>query len=266
MILIDGSYLYSLGQAIQPLRTIINTETYMSVWQKCFYASSHLNGFVTSIYKDAFRIMMEPARSLINALADIHLEATKQEKAYQQLDPILFNNLVIALQEFESVFKAEFRHGNLFLATKKGAYDIRTLIENGESLFPSDFATLFPEALKDVQEGARCLVYEMYTASGFHFHRANESVLLKYLESVGIKKPPNRNMGAYIRALESSGDTKKAPDEVVICLKNLKDLHRNPLMHPGQSIDNVDDALALINAIHTAITAMMKEITKQQGG
>ena len=70
-------------------------------------------------------------------------------------------------------------------------------------------------------------------------------------------------MGAYIKALESSGDAKKAPDEIIICLKNLKDLHRNPLIHPGLSIDNVDDALALINAIHTAITAMMKEITKQ---
>lgn len=170
-----------------------------------------------------------------------------------------------ALQEFEIVFKAEFRYGNLFLATKKGAYDIRTLIENGELLFPADFKELFPDVLKDVQEGARCLVYEMYTASGFHLHRANESVLLKYLESVGVEKPENRNMGAYIKALEPSGGAKKAPDEIIICLKNLKDLHRNPLMHPGHSIDNVDDALALINAIHTAITAMMKEITTQQG-
>lgn len=170
-----------------------------------------------------------------------------------------------ALQEFESVFKAEFSHGNLFLATKKGAYDIRTLIENGELLFPADFKELFPDALKDVQDGARCLVYEMYTAPGFHFHRANESVLLKYLESVGVEKPENRNMGAYIKALEPSDGAKIAPDEIIICLKNLKDLHRNPLIHPGHSIDNVDDALALINAIHTAITAMMKEITTQQG-
>lgn len=159
---------------------------------------------------------------------------------------------------------------NLGMATcfslqKKGAYDIRTLIENGELLFPTDFKELFPDALKDVQDGARCLVYEMYTASGFHFHRANESVLLKYLESVGVEKPENRNMGAYIKALEPSDGAKKAPDEIIICLKNLKDLHRNPLIHPGHSIANVDEALALINAIHTAITAMMNEITTQQG-
>ena len=264
MILIDGSYLYSLGQAIQPLRTITINENYMSVWQKCFYASNYLNAFITSIYKDAFRIMMGAGTVSNNCSWQYTTGNDKTGEGSSTVRPdAFFNNLMTALQEFESVFKAEFRHGNLFLATKKGAYDIRTLIENGESLFPSDFEKLFPEALKDVQEGARCLVYEMYTASGFHFHRANESVLLKYLESVGVKKPPNRNMGAYIKALESSGDAKKAPDEIIICLKNLKDLHRNPLIHPGLSIDNVDDALALINAIHTAIRAMMKEIAKQ---
>lgn len=93
MILVDGSYLYSLGQEIQPLRTITVNETYMSVWQKCFYASNHLNAFITSIYKDAFRIMRGPAQSLINALDNIHQEATNQEKAYQQLDSTLYFNL-----------------------------------------------------------------------------------------------------------------------------------------------------------------------------
>ena len=67
-------------------------------------------------------------------------------------------------------------------------------------------------------------------------------------------------MGAYINALN---DVDNVPEEIVICLRNLKDLQRNPLMHPEQSIENVDDALALINAVHTAITAMMKEMAKQ---
>ena len=264
MILVDGSYLYGLGLSMQPLRTIHENETYNDVLHKCFFAKGNLEAFISnSVYSGAFRLMVEPAQSLIKTLGDIYQEVTKQEKLHEKLDSMLLYNLTTGIHEFESVFKAEFRHGNLFLATQKGAYDLRTLIERGELLFPTNFNELFPEALKDVQDGARCLVYEMYTASGFHFHRANESVLLKYLKSVGVKKPTNRNMGAYIKALESSGDAKKAPDEIIICLKNLKDLHRNPLIHPGLSIDNVDDALALINAIHTAITAMMKEITKQ---
>ena len=67
-------------------------------------------------------------------------------------------------------------------------------------------------------------------------------------------------MGAHIKALDRVDNV---PEEIIICLRNLKDLHRNPLMHLGQSLEDVDDALALINAIHTAITAMMKEMAKQ---
>ena len=265
MILVDGSYLYNLGKAMQPLHDISENETYSAIWFKCNFAKSNLEAFISnSVYTGAFRIMVEPAQSLINTLDNIYQEATKPEKVNEKLDPMLHYYLTTEFQEFESVFKAEFRHGNLFLAIQKGAYDLRTLIANGELLFPSNFNDLFPEALKDVQEGARCLAYEMYTASGFHFHRVNESVLLKYLDSVGVNRPENRNMGAYIEALKALKDKNKFPDEVSICLKNLKDLHRNPLMHPGQSIENVDDALALLNAIHTAITAMMKIITKQQ--
>ena len=213
MILIDGAYLYSLGQAIQPLRTITTAnDTYMSVWQKCLYASNHLNDFVSSIYKDAFRIMMGPAQSLINALGSIHQEAIKQEKAYQQLDSGLHYNLMAALNEFESVFRAEFRHGNLFLATKKGAYDIRTLIENGEVCYSHQILKeLFREALKDVQDGARCLVYEMYTASGFHFHRANESVLLKYLGNQLVWKNLKIETWAHISRLLNLPMARKKP-------------------------------------------------------
>ena len=261
MILVDGAYLYGLGQAMQPLHTINENGTYYQVWYSCYLAKSNLEAFITnSVYSGAFRIMVEPAQSLITTLDNISKKAINPNKLDEKLDRTLYYNLLTELREFETVFKAEFRHGNLFLATPKGAYDIRTLIESGELLFPSDFEVLFPEALRDVQDGARCLVYDMYTASGFHFHRANECVLLKYLDSVGAKKPRNRNMGAYIKALE---DVDNVPEGIIIYLRNLKDLQRNPLMHSEQSIENVDDALALLNAIHTSITAMMKEIAKQ---
>ncbi len=261
MILVDGAYLYGLGLSIQPLHTINQKGTYGQVWYNCYVAKNYLEGFITdSDYSDAVRIMVEPANSLIFALETICEEAIKPEKKDKILDPTLFYNLRTVLRDFESVFKAEFRHGNLFLATQKGAYDLRTLFAKGELLFPANFTELFPEAVKDVQDGARCLVFEMYTASGFHFHRANESVLLRYLKSVRAKQPDNRNMGAYIEALK---DVENVPKEIIVYLKSLKDLQRNPLMHPGESIDNVDDALALLNAVHTAITAMMREIASQ---
>ena len=187
------------------------------------------------------------------------------EQKNEMLGEFELGQILGCVREFESVFRAEFRHGNLFLATPKGAYDLRMLITNGESLLPSDFLSLCPEdAHKDVQEGARCLAFELYTASGFHFHRANESVLLQYLEARDAEIPKykkNRNMGAYIKLLEKCNHP---PKEIIACLTNLKDMHRNPLMHPEQSIDSFDEANALLGAIHTAVSAMLKEIKQIQ--
>ena len=46
----------------------------------------------------------------------------------------------------------------------------------------------------------------------------------------------------------NAGDAK-----VKAALKDLKDLHRNPLIHPEQTLENVDDAIALMNGVHTAV-------------
>ena len=257
---VDGSYLYSSGQSIQPLHRITKNYTFKEAWFSCFFARDSLENFLSkSVYTNAIRIMVEPANVLVETIKKIEQEGSDAKKYETKVGEFFVYELTKHLQEFESVFKAEFRQGNLFLATPKGAYDLRALITYGESLFPSNFKELFPKALKDVQDGARCLAFELYTASGFHFHRANESVVLKYLEVLTDgKTKPERNMGKYIEALEKA----KAPKQITSCLRDLKNLHRNPLMHPEQSINELDDAISLLNAIQAAIRTMMKEVVK----
>ena len=122
-------------------------------------------------------------------------------------------------------------------------------------MFPPKLENICPAAIPDIKAGARCLAFELYTASGFHFHRANESVVLSYMK---FKKaqPEVRNLGEYIKALREAG----APEKITSCLANLAKLHRNPLMHPEDSISSLHEAIALLNSVHTAIAEMMKEI------
>ncbi len=42
-------------------------------------------------------------------------------------------------------------------------------------------------------------------------------------------------------------------------------MHRNPLIHPEHSIENVDEAIALMNGVHGAVTRMLSEITAATG-
>ena len=241
MIAVDGSYLYGLGQAIKPLHDIKKEDHYLEIWMKCYTARQSLETFISnSVYTNAIRIMVEPANALINTLNEIGGKLPKVAAKEPKIEPPELYNLQKHLQEFESVFRAELKIGNLFLATPKGAYDLRILIANGESIFPTSCQTLLTEvALKDVREGARCLAFELYTASGFHFHRANESVILRYLKALNVNVPKNKNLSTYLKALEDA----KAPKQIVSCLRDLKDMHRNPLMHPDQSINDFGDAL-----------------------
>ncbi|CDO34012.1 hypothetical protein SPHV1_100046 [Novosphingobium sp. KN65.2] len=55
-------------------------------------------------------------------------------------------------------------------------------------------------------------------------------------------------------------DLKVGDPKVIEVLKGLKDLHRNPLMHPDDSIESEDEALSLYAAIRAAIGYMLDRI------
>jgi hypothetical protein len=76
----------------------------------------------------------------------------------------------------------------------------------------------------------------------------------------GKARPTNRNMGDYLAALQKldAGDPK-----VRSALKDLKDLHRNPLIHPEQFLESVDEAIALMNGIHAVMVHMLREISEE---
>lgn len=99
----------------------------------------------------------------------------------------------------------------------------------------------------------------MFTGAGFHLHRANEAVLRRYWDVVteGTAHPKSRNIGDFLNEM----DQKNFGDEKVrAALKDLKNLHRNPLIHPDHTIADAHEAIALMNSIHVVMVHMLKEI------
>ena len=92
----------------------------------------------------------------------------------------------------------------------------------------------------------------------------SSSCFVKYINADavtgGAPRPAEGNMGAYLTELNKLGKGKK---EVREHLKSIKDLHRNPLMHPEQSLETVDDAISLMAAIRCSIGYMLAEIPSQ---
>jgi hypothetical protein len=147
----------------------------------------------------------------------------------------------------------------LYLAEKVRGYNTTDLIDNGVVLFPEEIQIRVPESIADLNQATKCIAFELPTAAGFHLHRANESVLHRYYDAIadGAARPNGRNIGDYLQVMNGKP---KADKRILAALRDLKDLHRNPLIHPEDSLESVDEALSLLGSVHAVIVPMLKTI------
>ena len=90
--------------------------------------------------------------------------------------------------------------------------------------------------------------------------RAIEAVIHKFYDVLSnqAKRPDRAAMGIYIDELIKLN----ANPELVATLKQIKDLHRNPVVHPEETLDMIE-AQMLMGIMQSAIFAMM-QIVKQK--
>lgn len=258
MIRVSGHYLYDIGTQMHPLSEIKAGMPLEEALLPILIAEGALAPLLQqSIYQ--LRTSQQSGVELLEVIRDIRnkIEADKEQDA--TLDPYDAYTLQTAFQKFEAVLAAELQLSPLYLVSPKGAYDIDCLAMKGSDVFPEALGQKVPNAIPDIEQACKCLAFELNTACGFHLHRANESVLRQYYDAVtsGADRPKSRNIGDYLNELNklNKGDAK-----VKSALKDLKDLYRNPLIHPEYSIESTDEAIALLGSIHAVVTHMLKEI------
>ena len=184
----------------------------------------------------------------------------KQEDRFNSADIINVNR---AFSAFEPVMLAELQQVSTFVVFQKGGFDNRFLVDDGKQLFPESLSLKVPEAINDVNIGARCMAFELWTAMAFHFHRANEAVLRLYFDKVAgstALSAKKKTMGAMISHLEQKqiGDL-----NILASLRNITVFHRNPIAYPDHSIENVDEALSLYAAVRAAMGYMLNELPER---
>jgi len=262
MIAIDGSYLYKVGSSVHPIDSLSADWTYGQAWFPLYVAEGELERFITS---SVFRLpTSQPnAQALITTCRTIREKGDANATPSEKMSPYDVYLIKNALSAFETVFSAEFAMASIYLVVPKRGYETRSLIDNGIVLFPEDLAKKVPKAIPDINQAARCIAFELPTAAGFHLHRANESVLHCYFDVVtsNAAHPKTRNIGDYLSELSKLN---KGDPKIISALKDLKDLHRNPLIHPQDSLESVDEALALLGSIHAAMVHMLKAMPSPQ--
>lgn len=174
-----------------------------------------------------------------------------------QNDASLSDNLVAEFNAliwtFDQAIALELGRAPIFYVTSKGVYDTRRLISEAQKVYEGYADRLSIETISDTNEAGRCLAFSLPTAAGFHIARATESTIKQYMAAYGCEpvKDGQRNWGNYIKVLESKG----ANSKITHHLKQLKDLHRNPVTHPEVRL-SMPEAVALW-AISTSLIQSM---------
>ncbi len=261
---VDGYYLYRVGSQIHPLSSLdwergAGEGTTHGLARSILYvAESVLEPLITqSVF--VLKTSHQPGITLLQAVRGLSNKIIQSNNMALRLEWADLSPVSSAFAAFEAVLGAELALSPLYVVTQKAGFDTTLLIENGAACFPLDVWTKAPDAIPDLKQATRCIAFELFTASAFHLHRANETVLGLYWDAVtdGDSRPKTRNMGDYLAKMANKkvGDAK-----VIAALKELKDLHRNPIIHPEQTIGNIDDAIALMNSVQGAMVHMLKEI------
>lgn len=202
---------------------------------------------------------MQSGQGLLQAIRDARAVIDAELDKGKHIQYMDIYSISSAMTTFEAVLGAELALIPLYVVQPKAGFDTSILIEAGTRCFPDDVWNKAPDAVPDLMQGTKCIAFELFTAAGFHLHRANEAVLRRYWDVVtkGAARPASGNMGDYLAEMNKKN---VGNPNVKAALKDLKDLHRNPLIHPEHSLESADEAIALMNGIQTVIVYMLKEI------
>jgi hypothetical protein len=198
-------------------------------------------------------------------------KGTRINKADEWVDA-MFGVLIDHAQEFQIVLLADLEKLSVYQPLQKNGYDTRTLVSQTEQVFPKGvLSKLSNDIILEIKEFGKCLVFDNYTASGFHILRALEIVLHNYYVLMCKPSNPKKKLDSwaeYLRLLENicnqttsllSDEDKRHIRKVCSLLNLIKKDHRNLIMHPEITLKE-DDALSLFDIVKGAIEAMVEKL------
>jgi hypothetical protein len=251
---------YQLGSIVHPLTTVEQGSALpQSVWK--FNNARAWLEFMLDHQVYRFIVCRGAAEELVAAIDAV---LPRKSSEFSAIDPerkltfVEAYNISNGASEFETVFAAELQTLDTYVVSKKGIYSTADLVERADMAFDEDARShLSAEVLSDFKQAGRCLAFELATGAGFHTMRAVEAVLRHYwrlvLQPVANAKVPE--MFNCISELRKAGESEK----LMNILDDIRDLHRNTIMHPEAFLD-MKDALRLFDVAKSAISAMADRI------
>lgn len=258
MLRINGFNFFQLGFYLKPLEDIKTGSKLKDEARSIYMARAWLEYFLAGIIVP-ITFSKHAGDELIQALKKM-VPKLVQEVPEDKLNAVIVPSDIYAiangLRDFQTILNTELGQLDTYFISRTGIYSTPELIERADEHFGPDIREKFSESTKlDIKQAGRCLAFQLPTAAGFHIMRATESVLKQYYKAHTNKPPRSSNWNAYITELKKT----KANLKVLGILDQIRDLHRNPTIHPEVVLSD-SEALVLFGIAQSAITAMIQDM------
>jgi len=194
--------------------------------------------------------------------ADGDLKITEIVNGQRRLMETNVDNLRELIRDFDTVIAGELTQAPIFVVVPTGLYNIRRMVMNeaAAGIYEGYIDRIPVDAIADTNTGGRCLAFALATAAGFHIARATEAVMKKQMDVFGCAPPKDsqRNWGHHIKRLRGAG----AHPKVTHHLEQIKDLHRNPLLHAEVTL-TMPEAISLWSVCTSVIQAMVADMERK---
>lgn len=202
-----------------------------------------------------------PADSKSQAAIILNLVRPLLDNPTTPLTTLIRNQIGAAIFQLWTVLAVDLAKFDLYWITPKLGYSTPTLMEDATIIFPESIKAALPAPIKyEIQQAANCLLYEAYSAVGFHVLRAVELVVLNYFTIPKWKRGDANNWVGYAKVLRKH----KVHRKIVAMIERLATLHRNELMH-AEAVLLVEEAAMLFAMMQEVLPIMIADVAKKKG-
>ena len=161
-----------------------------------------------------------------------------------------------ALKAFDIILRNTLASAPAYFVVPKGILSTSKLVNAAEEMLSKAvLQRLSGTAVSDIRAAGRCLAFNLPTSVGFHILRALEAVVIDYIVRKTGTRPTKRDLGEYVRILKAEG----ANEDVSFVIDQIRRLHRNPLMHPEDTLTE-DESIDLFLLCRSAINATVADM------
>lgn len=209
----------------------------------------HLDNFNLKITKNTDS--SAELRKLESELKKRPLDETLNEEDVQKISGIA--------GRIKETLYAEADSSIVYIITEK-RWDTDKLLNNISGILaPHVFENLMPLAKKDIEESAKCITFNLPTASAFHALRATEETLRNFYKNKVKKGRVKSNLwGDIIFDMRKRPSLKKYKI-LLDSLDNIRTNYRNPTQHPEKNYD-IEEAQDLFSLCIEALNKMHQSI------